>query len=93
MKKLLFSILLIIGIIFTTSAQRGGFRGGYHGGYGRGYRGGYNTYCAPRPYYGGYYRGYRPFIPIVVPARFWVEGYWILDEFGNKVRWVNGYWR
>ena len=61
--------------------DRGGFHGGYYRNVGCGYRGGYRAVCA-----GGFY-GARVCVPV------WVCGYWMCDNYGNRIQWVNGYYR
>jgi len=74
----------------------GGFHGSYHGGsHGNSYGGFHNGYYGHAGYRGGYYRGgYNTGFyggGIYVPV--WVPGYWIYDNYGNQIQWVNGYYR
>jgi hypothetical protein len=93
MKKLILSLIFILTLGFTSNAQRHGYyTRGYRVDYGRSYsyRGWY------RPVY--FYPAYNyPMAMITVPVRpvvrVWIEGYWLFDQYGNKVQWVNGYWR
>ena len=61
----------------------GGFRGGCHGGFHENYHRGF---YGNGGYRGGFY-GARVYVPV------WVSGYWIYDNYGNQIQWVNGYYR
>ena len=66
----------------------GGFRNTYHGGFHGGFYGnaGYRSGYYRGGYGGGFY-GARVCVPI------WVPGYWMYDNYGNPIQWVNGYYR
>ena len=65
----------------------GGFHGGYHGGFHDNYHGGFHAgFYGNARYRGGFY-GARVCVPI------WMPGYWIYDNYGNQIQWVNGYYR
>ena len=94
MKKvavILFLSLLSLGSANAMNGGHGG-RGCYHGGCHQNYHGGFNTgYYANVGYRGGCYRGGFYSARVCVPI--WVPGYWIYDNYGNQIQWVNGYYR
>ncbi len=100
MKKvavILFISLLSLG---NVSAMNGGHvgrgsygGGGFHGGFHDNYHGVFHTgFYGNTGYRGAYYRG-GGFYGAGVCVPIWVPGYWIYDNYGNRIQWVNGYYR
>ncbi len=93
MKKFILSLIFILILGFVSQAQ-------YHNRANRCYRPDYGRSYANRGWYRPiyFYPVYNyPMAVITIPVRtvvkVWVEGYWLFDQYGNKVQWVNGYWR
>ena len=93
MKKLAAILIISLASLSTINARnvanndRGGYRDcfhrRFHDNYHRGFREGFYANI-------GYRAGfYRP----RVCAPVWVPGYWIYDNYGNAIQWVNGYYR
>ena len=94
MKKAAVILFLSLVSLGSANAMNGGHggRGCYHGGCHQNYHGGFHAgYYGNVGYRGGCYRGGFYSARVCVPI--WVSGYWIYDNYGNQIQWVNGYYR
>jgi hypothetical protein len=95
MKKV--AVILFLSLVSLGSANAmnvgHGSKGCYHGGgFHQNYHGGFHRgYYANVGYRGAYYRGGFYGARVCVPI--WVPGYWIYDNYGNQIQWINGYYR
>ncbi|HTA63417.1 MAG TPA: hypothetical protein VK835_13215 [Bacteroidia bacterium] len=98
MKKvavILFLSLVSLGNANAMNGEHGG-RGGYRGEGHQNYHREFNRgYYGNNGYRGGYYRGGcgAGYYGAAVYVPIWVPGYWIYDNYGNQIQWINGYYR